>query len=92
VGGVDGAVPVKVMVGPVFPLEESHDGRPGNVQLYPGVPADAVQVAEYGSPAAIELLDATQLTFNLETTVIEIACEAVCAVGVALSVTTAANV
>lgn len=49
-------------------------------------------MAEYGSPAAIELLDATQLTFNLETTVIEIACEAVCAVGVALSVTTAANV
>ena len=44
---------------------------PRTSNYIPGVPADAVQVAEYGSPAAIELLDATQLTFNLETTVIE---------------------
>lgn len=79
------------MVGPAFPLAESHDGRPENVQLYPdpGVPPDAVQVAEYASPAAIELLAATQLTFSLETTVMAMLCDAVCAVGVALSVTTA---
>ncbi len=67
------------MDAPLVPLGDSQDGRPGKVQLYAGVPEDAVQVAEYAAPATIELLTATQLTFNFEMTVIVRVCDAVCA-------------
>ena len=71
------------MDAPLVPLGDSHEGRPGKLQLNPGVPAEAVQVAEYAVPATIKLLVATQLTLNLVVTVIVRVCDAVCALGAA---------
>ena len=88
-GGGEGTVPVMVMLAPVVPLGESHAGRPAKVQLYPGVPPDAVQVAEYVAPVTTCPVGATQLIFSLETTAIAMVCAAVCAVGVVVSVAVA---
>jgi hypothetical protein len=44
-GGGDGGVPERVMVAPLFPLGDSHDGRLEYVQPYGGVPPEAVQLA-----------------------------------------------
>lgn len=78
------------MAAPVVVLEESHEGRPEKVQLYPdpGVPPDPVHLAEYCVAAVTELLDGVQLMFNWgETTGMVTFWDAVCAVGVVLSVT-----
>ncbi len=91
-GGDEGTVPVMVMVAPVVPLGESHDGMPGKPQVYPGVPPDAVQVAEYVVPVTTSPLGATQLMFSLVTTAIAMVCAAVCAVGVVVSVAVAVKV
>lgn len=88
-GGGEGTVPVRVTLAPVVPLGESHAGRPAKVQLYPGVPPDAVQVAEYVAPVTTSPVGATQLIFSLETTAIAMVCAAVCAVGVVVSVAVA---
>ncbi len=85
-------MPLKVMAAPVVVLEESHAGSPEKVQLYPDPSAPPVpeQVAEYCVDAVTEPVGAVQAMLNCTpATVIVTACDAVCAVGVVLSVTVA---
>ncbi len=74
---------------PVFAESVSH-GAPEEVHLNPPVPPDAEQETEYGAPCSGKPPVAEQLIINLGAlTAIAMACDAVCAVGVVVSLTVA---